>query len=53
VTAITNKERQTSGEHKYVWDGKEKNGKTVSTGIYFYELYVDDYRESKAMIMVK
>ena len=53
VTAITNKKAQASGEHKYVWDGKDKNGKMVSTGIYFYELYVDDYRESKAMIMIK
>ncbi len=53
VTAITNKERQNSGEHKYVWDGKDKNDRMVSTGIYFYELYVDDYRESKAMIMIK
>ncbi len=53
VTATTNKEMQTSGEHKYVWDGKDKKGKMVSTGIYFYELYVDDYRESKAMIMIK
>jgi hypothetical protein len=53
VTAIINKERQNSGEHKYVWDGEDKNDKMVSTGIYFYELYVDDYRESKAMILIK
>ncbi len=53
VTAIINKERQNSGEHKYVWDGKDKNDRMVSTGIYFYELYVDDYRESKAMILIK
>ena len=53
VTAIIDKERQTSGEHKYLWGGKDKNGKMVSTGIYFYELYVDDYRESKAMILIK
>ncbi len=53
VEALANKEVQTSGEHKYVWDGKDKNDKIVSTGIYFYELYVDDYRESKAMILIK
>ncbi len=53
VTAIASKETQASGEHKYVWDGKDKNGKMVSTGIYFYELYVDAYRESKAMIIIK
>ena len=42
-----------AGYHQVVWDGKDKDGKMVSTGIYFYELYVDDYRESKAMIMIK
>jgi hypothetical protein len=46
-------EKQPAGYHQVVWDGKDKNGKMVSTGIYFYELYVDDYRESKAMIMIK
>ncbi|MEE8417459.1 MAG: FlgD immunoglobulin-like domain containing protein [candidate division Zixibacteria bacterium] len=44
---------QPAGYHQVVWDGKDKNDKMVSTGIYFYELYVDDYRESKAMIMIK
>lgn len=46
-------EEQPAGYHQVVWDGKDKNDKMVSTGIYFYELYVDDYRESKAMIMIK
>ena len=53
VEALANRAVQTSGEHRYVWDGTDRNGKTVATGIYFYELYVDDYRESKAMIMIK
>ena len=44
---------QPAGYHQVVWDAKDKNGKTVSTGIYFYELHIDDYRESKAMIMIK
>ncbi len=46
-------EKQPAGYHQVVWDGKDKNDRMVSTGIYFYELYVDDYRESKAMIMIK
>jgi len=52
---------QEPGEHRYIWDGMDKNGQPVSTGIYFYELYVDDpakttagkYKESKAMILIK
>ncbi len=46
-------EEQPAGYHQVAWDGKDKNDRMVSTGIYFYELYVDDYRESKAMIMIK
>lgn len=53
VIELANGETQNAGQHQYVWEGRNKNGKMVSTGIYFYELYVDDYRESKAMIMIK
>ena len=53
VTAIINKEMQNSGEHRYTWNGADREGQQVATGIYFYELYVDDYRESKAMIIIK
>ncbi len=53
VKLIINKEVQSPGEHRYIWDGTDMNGQRVSTGIYFYELYVNDYRESKAMIMIK
>ena len=41
-------EEQPAGYHQVVWDAKD-----ISSGIYFYELYVDEYRESKAMIMIK
>jgi len=53
VKALANKESQQPGEHEYTWNGTDRNGKEVSTGIYFYELYVDDHRESKPMIMIK
>lgn len=52
VETLVQKE-QPAGYHQVVWDGKDKNGKTVSTGIYFYKLHVNDYRESKAMILIK
>jgi hypothetical protein len=53
VTALALSERQEASQHRYVWDGTDAAGKPVSTGIYFYELHVDDYRESKAMILAK
>jgi hypothetical protein len=31
-----------AGEHSVVWDGKNTNNKAVATGIYFYNLKVDD-----------
>jgi hypothetical protein len=53
VALLSNKETQQAGEHKFIWDGKDRQGGPVSTGIYFYELYVDSDRESKAMILIK
>jgi hypothetical protein len=53
VNALAKAEPQPAGEHRYVWDGTDGNGKPVGTGIYFYELHVDDYKESKAMILMK
>jgi hypothetical protein len=53
VKTMSDSEHQSAGEHRVVWDGTDRHGMAVSTGIYFYELYVDSYRESKAMIMVR
>lgn len=61
VKSLAIEEPQEPGEHRYMWDGTDRNGRAVSTGIYFYELYVDvpakttagKYKESKAMILIK
>jgi hypothetical protein len=53
IVPLANQEIQGAGEHKYIWEGMDAYGKTVSTGIYFYELYVNEHRESKAMILIK
>jgi hypothetical protein len=53
VLPLINKEIQKAGEHKYIWEGRDNKGQTVSTGVYFYELYVNGTRESKAMILIK
>ena len=35
-----------AGEHSVVWDGRDSNGKRVSSGIYFYKLNVNGKTEA-------
>ena len=46
-------EFQSVGEHRVIWNGRSQNGEFVTTGIYFYQLKVGGYRESKALILIR
>jgi flagellar hook assembly protein FlgD len=35
------------------WNGRNDKGERVSTGVYFYTLQADDYRETKRMLILK
>ena len=35
------------------WDGRSENGERVSSGTYFYQLQVDEYTETKKMVILK
>ena len=41
------------GEHNVVWNGKDNNGKTVSSGVYFYHMLSKEYSGTKKMILMK
>jgi hypothetical protein len=41
-------EKQPAGEHKFVYDGTN-----VASGVYFYQLIVDDQPQTKKMVVVK
>ncbi|MFQ5608589.1 MAG: FlgD immunoglobulin-like domain containing protein, partial [Candidatus Zixiibacteriota bacterium] len=42
-----------AGNNVVVWDGTDKYGNVVSSGIYFYEVETDGRRESRPMTLVK
>jgi len=41
------------GDHTVIWNGKDDNGKSVSSGIYLYKLKTDNFENTKKMILLK
>ncbi|MCF7794580.1 MAG: T9SS type A sorting domain-containing protein [Candidatus Cloacimonetes bacterium] len=46
-------EQLAAGQHSVVWNGKDDNGKQVSTGIYFYKMKSGNYHKSRKMLLLK
>ena len=42
-----------TGQHSVVWDGRDDNGKSVSSGIYFYKLKTNNFEKTRKMILMK
>ncbi len=47
------KERRERGAYKIVWDGRNDNGVTVSSGVYFYKLVAGSFTDTKKMTILK
>ena len=35
------------GQHSVIWNGKDNNGKSVSSGVYFFKLKTENLRKLK------
>ena len=46
-------ERQTAGYKSIIWDGRDNNGQSVSSGIYFYRVNTGDRQITKKMTLLK
>ena len=42
-----------AASHSVVWNGKDDNGKAVSSGVYFYKMQAGKYTSTKKMILMK
>ncbi len=45
--------REIAGPHEVVWDGTDATGRSVASGTYIYRLQAGEYRQTKAMTLVK
>jgi len=46
-------ENKNAGINSVVWNGRDENGKTAPSGIYFYKLQTEKYSSTKKMILMK
>ncbi|MBC8344665.1 MAG: T9SS type A sorting domain-containing protein [Candidatus Marinimicrobia bacterium] len=44
---------QTSGSKSVIWDGTNKSGKKVPSGVYFYSISTGNIRQTRKMVLLK
>ncbi|MDD4309361.1 MAG: FlgD immunoglobulin-like domain containing protein, partial [Candidatus Cloacimonetes bacterium] len=48
-----NQEHSSAGYYRLIWDGTDDNGKTLSSGIYFYKMRTKAFSATRKMILSK
>lgn len=52
VTRLMDEEKA-RGTYTVIWDGRDKRGTEVASGIYLYQLKAGDFKEQKKMLLIK
>jgi flagellar hook assembly protein FlgD len=45
--------QSTSGTHLLTWDGRDDNGKQLSSGLYYYQIISETFSSAKKMLLLK
>ncbi len=53
LVAVLIDESRPAGPYATVWNGKDRNGYSAVSGVYFYRLTVGDFLETRKMILLK
>jgi hypothetical protein len=46
-------QKETAGDKRVQWNGKNEKGEEVSSGIYFYRIETEEFAQSKKMLLLK
>jgi len=52
VRTLVNELRE-HGEYSVVWDGRDNLGRSVSSGVYFYQMRAGDFTQTRRMVLMK
>ena len=53
MTRLVDNQRQSAGVYWVTWDGRDRSGSKVTTGMYFYQLESGSKQVTKTMILLK
>ncbi len=44
---------QTAGEHELEWDGRDRNGNQLASGVYFLSFKAGEYTRNQKLVLLK
>jgi flagellar hook assembly protein FlgD len=53
VATLVNDEPQAAGYHAAIWDGRDKDGRVVASGVYVYRMQAGSFSATKKLALVK
>jgi hypothetical protein len=53
VRMLVNEDRVQPGQHQVTWDGRDRAGRRVGAGVYFYRLKAGRFTETGRMVLVR
>jgi hypothetical protein len=53
VATLVNDEPQAAGYHAAIWDGRDKNGRVVASGVYVYRMQAGSFVMTRKLALIK
>lgn len=53
VTTLVDNEPKAAGYHAAIWDGRDKNGRVVASGVYVYRMKAGSFSKSKKLALLR